>query len=291
VPEESAFYSSLFSLAIVQFTTVSSVNGTAEVAAADGYPRIRVMTVGEGDTSYTPLNNLASIAQTWSVASAASIGVGNWSEFSAVCWFFGRDLFNGLGGTVPVGLISSNWGGTRIQAWSSPAALSSCNTSDALEAASAGGLPDAPAPLGGGPGPNNATVLYNAMILPFAVGPMAISGWTWFQVRLPPPFSPPLGPVEGFSRLRQPIALQGESNSGGAASTYACAQQAMIKDWRTIFNNPSAWFGFVLLEPVRRASPAPSSAADAARASIPTVRNAAPFFSVCALLFAVDLIQ
>jgi sialate O-acetylesterase len=39
-------------------------------------------------------------------------------EFSAVCYFFGRDLQHALG--VPVGLIESSWGGSLIQAWIGP---------------------------------------------------------------------------------------------------------------------------------------------------------------------------
>ena len=60
----------------------------AEIAAADAYPMIRTMTVGETTTSYHPLQQLA-VAPTlpWSVASSKSIGLGNWSATSAVCWY------------------------------------------------------------------------------------------------------------------------------------------------------------------------------------------------------------
>ena len=37
------------------------------------------------------------------------------SEFSAVCYFFGRKIQRSLG--VPVGLIAASWGGTHIESW------------------------------------------------------------------------------------------------------------------------------------------------------------------------------
>ena len=43
--------------------------------------------------------------QNWTVASRASIGGGNWTYFSAVCWYFGRDLYDRLEKKVPIGLI------------------------------------------------------------------------------------------------------------------------------------------------------------------------------------------
>lgn len=75
-------------------------NHTKEVAAAANFPSIRVMTVGQKTASSTPLQQLATIEQTWEEASPAAIGGGNWSHFSAVCWLFGRDVYTGLGGTV-----------------------------------------------------------------------------------------------------------------------------------------------------------------------------------------------
>jgi sialate O-acetylesterase len=49
----------------------------------------------------------------WRLTSPRSV-----REFSAVCYFFGRDLQPALG--VPVGLIESAWGGSLIQAWIGP---------------------------------------------------------------------------------------------------------------------------------------------------------------------------
>lgn len=51
--------------------------------------------------------------RSWSVCSPDSI-----VKFSAAAYFFGRELYKKL--SVPVGLISVNWGGSRIEPWISP---------------------------------------------------------------------------------------------------------------------------------------------------------------------------
>eukprot|EP00026_Physarum_polycephalum_P008241 Phypoly_transcript_08320.p1 GENE.Phypoly_transcript_08320~~Phypoly_transcript_08320.p1 ORF type:complete len:348 (+),score=41.52 Phypoly_transcript_08320:40-1083(+) len=144
----------------MQFTVASAFNATEEIQAANNYPDIRVFSVGEATYSDVPLDMLKTIDLQWSVASAKTIGAGNWSYFSAVCWFTGRYLYEQL--KVPVGLVSSNWGGTYIQAWSPPAALAKCNITTSI-----------------GNGNNANTVLYNAMIYPFLK--MQIKGVLWYQ--------------------------------------------------------------------------------------------------------------
>ncbi len=42
-------------------------------------------------------------------------------EFSSVAYFFGRELHLKLG--VPVGLIHSSWGGSKVEAWTSRESL------------------------------------------------------------------------------------------------------------------------------------------------------------------------
>jgi len=147
----------------MQMTVHSVFNAAAEIQAANNYPLIRLFTVGEGTTSITPLSEFTTISQVWSVASAATVGVGDWTEFSAVCWFFGRDIYDKL--KIPIGLVSDNWGGTPVEAWSSPDALKVCNTSSP-SVTSVGG-------------PSDPSNLWNAMIVP--VLPMTITGATWYQ--------------------------------------------------------------------------------------------------------------
>ena len=48
---------------------------------------------------------------------------GNEDWFSACCYFFGRDLYLSQKGSVPIGLMASDWGGQPIQPFMSPDAL------------------------------------------------------------------------------------------------------------------------------------------------------------------------
>ena len=109
----------------MQFTVDQAFNASEEVEAANNYPNIRVFCVGKVGSG-SPQLELPLIELEWSVASSKSIGGGgNWTYFSAVCWFFGRNLFNEL--DYPIGLIASSYGGTIIEDWMAPEALALCN--------------------------------------------------------------------------------------------------------------------------------------------------------------------
>jgi len=81
------------------------VNWEAEVAAAT-HPLIRQLYVEQTKAS-TPQST---VAASWSVCSPATA-----PDFTAVGYFFARDLHASLG--VPVGIIHSSWGGTPAEAW------------------------------------------------------------------------------------------------------------------------------------------------------------------------------
>jgi sialate O-acetylesterase len=95
----------------MQWTVKQAGKAEAEIAAAN-HPQIRMFNV-ERTPSLTPQ---ADCKGAWKEASSANVG-----DFSAVGYFFGRHLHQVL--KVPVGLINTSWGGTRIEAWTSTEAL------------------------------------------------------------------------------------------------------------------------------------------------------------------------
>ena len=97
----------------MEFTVKEGLNAKAEIAAAD-HSRIRLFHVKNKAADH-PLDDVA--AEPWAPCTAESV-----ADFSAVAYFFGRNLHEKLG--VPIGLIESSWGGTPAEAWTSLRALS-----------------------------------------------------------------------------------------------------------------------------------------------------------------------
>lgn len=120
------------------------------VASAD-FPLIRDYEVAKqfGGTASTEANG------TWQVCSKDTAG-----GFSGVAFFFARALQPAI--KVPLGIIHSSWGGTRIEAWTDM---------DVLKAA--GVKTDT------GKAQNSAAALNNGMIEPLL--PFPIKGVIWYQ--------------------------------------------------------------------------------------------------------------
>jgi len=93
-------------------------NGEAEVAAAD-FPQIRLFELPQVCAG-EPRDD---VPASWRVCAPDTVGEGNWGGFTAVGYFFGRALHRELG--VPIGLIDSSWGGTRIEPWTPPCGFAS----------------------------------------------------------------------------------------------------------------------------------------------------------------------
>lgn len=203
------------------FAVDQLTNGTTSEAALankySGLQGIRLFTVGQGtpfQNGSTPADHLLTLEQRWVAASNTTVrdvrpGNRAFTYFSAVCWIFGRTVHDGLGGTVPVGLVSSNWPGTRVEEWVS--------LTPGVEKCTEGH----PVVL--------KNYLYNSMIHPFTVGPMAVTGFTWYQGESN------VGPVNTSTGVND------------AAAMYSCTFTELIKGWRQAFQVPDAFFGFVQL--------------------------------------------
>jgi len=169
------------------------------------FPEIRMITAKKA-ASLQPLDQ---IEGSWQVCSPETAG-----NFSAVAYYFARDLHAKLG--VPVGIISTSWGGTPAQAWTSAEGFEGQpelkGYADQLKAA-------AEKPPENGPGPHFPSALYNAMIAP--VVPYGMKGVIWYQ---------------------------GESNAG-QSKQYQTLFPAMIADWRTKWKLGDFPFLFVQIAP------------------------------------------
>jgi sialate O-acetylesterase len=173
------------------------------------YPQIRMITAKKV-ASLTPLDE---IEGKWQECSPETVG-----GFSAVAYYFARDLHAKLG--VPVGIISTSWGGTPAQAWTSPDGFEGQpelkGYADQLKAAEA--LPEQ--------GHQNfPAALYNGMIAP--VVPYGMKGVIWYQ---------------------------GESNAG-QSKQYQTLFPAMIADWRTKWKLGDFPFLFVQIAPFKGQPP------------------------------------
>jgi sialate O-acetylesterase len=195
-----------------------------EIAAAN-YPQLRLFTVPK-HVAYEPQalfkeNQRQPDEAKWLVCTPKNIMVGEWGGFSAVAYFFGRDLQEKL--KIPIGLIHTSWGGTIAEAWTSgPSLKKMSDFKDAVEKLEQ--TKGEPAPSAEGQSrprrnpnnPNVPTVLYNGMIAPLE--PLAIKGATWYQ---------------------------GESNAG-RAKQYRTLLPTMIRDWRKHFSSHD--FPFLIVQ-------------------------------------------
>jgi hypothetical protein len=107
-------------------------------------------------SSPTPLNvSQITYKEGWVSPAPDTLGCGAgcfWDQFSAACWYTGRDVYDRLNGSVPIGLLHSSYGGTVVASWTSPDSNTKC------------GPVIAPPPGSGAQ--NNASECYNAMLYP-----------------------------------------------------------------------------------------------------------------------------
>lgn len=131
--------------------------GATEAIAVSTNNNIRLITVKRA----TSLNELDDFSGEWKMCLPENV-----SEFSATAYYFGNLINKAL--NVPVGLINSSWGGTRIEPWISEKGLSNFDWVKIPDKKPVENLSQ-----------QTPTVLFNAMIKPL-VG-FQISGAIWYQ--------------------------------------------------------------------------------------------------------------
>lgn len=212
---------------------------TPEIQRAH-FPGIRLFHVPRKVSTYPQED----VEAEWQVCTPETV-----RDFSAVAYYFGRELHQKLG--VPVGLISTRWGGTRIEPWT-PAAgfqsvpelqdiLAEMKSADeeyrtelkeylpelkgwlrAYESALKGGSrvpPQPDMPLHSHQNPQAPSALYNAMVHPLIR--FSIRGAIWYQ---------------------------GESNRNDGL-IYTKKMEALINGWREVWDIGQFPFYYVQLAP------------------------------------------
>jgi sialate O-acetylesterase len=220
--------------------SVRASKNPEEEAAAASYPEIRLFHVPRRALGQ-PATDLAAV---WRPCQPDSV-----VNFSAVAYYFGREIHQKL--DVPVGLINTSWGGTRIEPWTPPAGFEAvpelASVVAQIEQAQAAfresvrpallpledwirqchralavnePIPPMPAipshPLAHHARP---TGLYNGMVHPIV--PYAIRGAIWYQ---------------------------GESNRTDGMA-YFHKMKALINGWRSVWGQGNFPFYFVQLAP------------------------------------------
>lgn len=141
----------------MEFGLSRAANGQQAIAASAD-PQLRLITAAR-NAQTAPISDIKS---GWKVCGPDTVG-----NFTAVGYFFGRDLRRALG--VPVGLIDSSWGGTYVQAWTSTRCIPNASELRWRARKNANWATS----------PNRPGVLYNGMIAPLI--PYAIRGAIWYQ--------------------------------------------------------------------------------------------------------------
>ncbi|MDB6095163.1 MAG: Sialate O-acetylesterase [Verrucomicrobia bacterium] len=218
---------------------VSKANDAAREMAGAQFPLIRHIKI-DRVVGTAPAETATSSG--WLSATPETVG-----DFSAIAYFFARDLHRKLG--VPIGIVNSSWGGTPIEAWMDDRALRGTAAFPAVDARWQKVLAEFPekqakyltdhaswekaeavavanhtknpvvqprAPVGPGT-PYVPSGLYNAMIAPLQ--PWALRGMLWYQ---------------------------GEGN-WARPGEYAELFPAMIRGWRKNWGQGNVPFYFVQL--------------------------------------------
>lgn len=129
------------------------------------------------------------------------------ASFSAAGYFFGKELLETL--QVPIGLISSSWGGSRIEPWTPASAYEKSADIQTVKKGSNTLVDNAV-----------AGEMFEGMIRPLA--PFALRGFLWYQ---------------------------GESNVMFEDALYGRKQKVLIDAWRKLWKDQQLSFHYVQIAP------------------------------------------
>ena len=194
--------------------TLGVNNYETEIANAN-YPNIRLFKVPKR-ASTIPANNCSGA---WNDCSPATI-----PTFSAVAYYFGKELYDDPDINIPIGLIQSAFGGSAAQSWTRQDVLSS-----------------------------NAE-LNNKYLAPYLLNPGSFTD----EYKVSNLYNGMIAPLIPFG-IRGAIWYQGESNNSDG-DTYRKLCAAMLEGWRTDWEQGDFPFYYVQVAPYTMGIPEPKYA-------------------------------
>jgi sialate O-acetylesterase len=231
--------------------TVSRTDQAEQDIKDANFPMIRHFKVGK-DPQMFPLEQFKSAE--WTVCSPETVG-----GYTAAGYFFGMNLHKAL--NIPIGLLHSSWGGTRIEPWtprigfknvketsdiyedvlvkdptspeykalaekylSSVTAWAAAAKNDVAAQKTISDIPAFPNQIKPYTSHQSPTMLYNGMLAPMV--PFAIKGSIWYQ---------------------------GESNHGEGMK-YVAKTQALVEGWREVWGIKDLPYYFVQIAPYQYGS-------------------------------------
>lgn len=215
----------------MEMTVKMSFNAEEAYEDAPNHPDMRLFSISHNEQDTDRWDDLTPeiVQLPWSAPNATTLGrdAPDWSFFSAACWYFGVGLHRRI--NVPIGLISTSWGGTIIEAWSDPDVYTVDCPNDNSEFNYENLYnPDSNYYTNDVGGPNeHRSSLWNGMLYPFIR--TTIKGAIWYHG----------------------TANEWNVGSKEKKSGYACRFPAMIASWRKFFSqvegttDPLFPFGFI----------------------------------------------
>lgn len=241
----------------MEWSVARSTNAKQEIAAAN-HEAIRHIKMPRA-----PLSDPSESAEAnWSVCSPETAG-----NFTAAGYYMARELQQRL--DVPIGLVNSSWGGTRIEPWTPPVGFREVEAlkdlSDAVVAktptsdAYVGAMTSHVAEIESWLQQAKAALDSNTRV---PISPVYPAAQNPYRTHREPTtlYNGMIHPFVGFS-IRGAIWYQGEANHN-EGMLYADKMKALIQGWRRVWDQGDFPFYFVQIAPYKYGDEDPSILAE-----------------------------
>ncbi|MEM9942698.1 MAG: sialate O-acetylesterase, partial [Planctomycetota bacterium] len=228
----------------MEWSVARSGNAEQEIASAN-YPMIRHMKIKR-----TPSNIALQDAETkWEVCTPETA-----AEFTATGYYMARQLYKEL--NVPIGLVNSSWGGTKVEPWTPPVGFASVPALKKIHSEVLAKTPNTKsynqilgkhiAAVDSWLKSAKKSLGTTTPVSPSPVFPDVIKPYTSHQSPTML-YNGMIHPLVGFS-IRGAIWYQGESNHTDGMM-YFKKKKALIQGWRELWGQGDFPFYFVQIAP------------------------------------------